>query len=319
MSLPAPTALDVRSAAVRITGFTHRTPVLTSRGLNETTGLECHLKCDNFQRSGSFKLRGATNFIQQIPDEEKSRGVVAFSSGNHAQAVAYASRVAGIKATIIMPSDAPKTKLFNTRDMGANVITYDRLTENREAIGKTISADSGATLIPPYDHPWTIAGQGTLALELLEEVPNLDALLVCLGGGGLLSGCALIAKEINPAIRVFGVEPALANDYALSLKAGKPVRVDNSPTIADGLRTPQPGEITFPIIQHLVEDVLLVSEEEIYAAMRYSLTRLKIVAEPSGVVCIAAAMAGKVPAGIKRVGIVVSGGNMDLDLIATLA
>jgi threonine dehydratase len=209
MTLPAPTALDVRSAAVRITGFTHRTPVLTSRGLNETTGLECHLKCDNFQRSGSFKLRGATNFIQQIPDEEKSRGVVAVSSGNHAQAVAYASRVAGIKATIIMPSDAPKTKLFNTRDMGANVITYDRLSENREAIGKAISEDSGATLIPPYDHPWTIAGQGTLALELLDEVPDLDALLVCLGGGGLLSGCALIAKEINPAIRVFGVEPAL--------------------------------------------------------------------------------------------------------------
>ena len=319
MSLPPPTALDIRSAAVRITGFTHRTPVLTSRGLNEATGLECHLKCDNFQRSGSFKLRGATNFIQQIPDEDKPRGVVAFSSGNHAQAVAYASRVAGIKATIIMPSDAPKTKLFNTRDMGANVITYDRLNENRETIGHQISQDSGATLIPPYDHPWTIAGQGTLALELLEEVPNLDALLVCLGGGGLLSGCALIAKEINPAIRIFGVEPALANDYALSLKAGKPIRVDNSPTIADGLRTPQPGEITFPIIQHLVEDVLLVSEEEIYAAMRYSLTRLKIVAEPSGVVCIAAAMAGKVPVGIKRVGIVVSGGNMDLDLIATLA
>ena len=319
MSLPPPTAIDVRSAAVRITGYTHRTPVLTSRGLNQATGLECHLKCDNFQRSGSFKLRGATNFIQQIPDEDKPKGVVAFSSGNHAQAVAYASRVAGIKATIIMPSDAPKSKLFNTRDMGATVITYDRLSEKRETIGNQIAQDSGATLIPPYDHPWTIAGQGTLALELLEEVPGLDALLVCLGGGGLLSGCALIAKEINPAIRIFGVEPVLANDYALSLKAGKPVRVDNSPTIADGLRTPQPGEITFPIIQHLVEDVLLVSEEEIYAAMRYSLTRLKIVAEPSGVVCIAAAMAGKVPAGIKRVGIVVSGGNMDLDLIATLA
>ncbi len=319
MRLPPPTATDVRAAAVRITGFTHQTPVLTSRGLNDSTGLECHLKCENFQRSGSFKLRGATNFIQQLSEEEKSRGVVAFSSGNHAQAVAYASRVAGIKATIIMPGDAPKTKLFNTRDMGATVITYDRLSENREAIGQQIAQDSGAALIPPYDHPWIIAGQGTLALELLEEVPNLDALFVCLGGGGMLAGCALIAKEINPAIRVFGVEPALANDYWLSLKAGKPVRVDNSPTIADGLRTPQPGEITFPIIQHLVEDVLLVSEEEIYAAMRYCLTRLKIVVEPSGVVCIAAAMTGKMPSGIKRVGIVVSGGNVDLDFLATLA
>ncbi len=314
-----PTALDVRSAAVRLTGFTHRTPVLTSRGLNEITGLQCHLKCENFQRTGSFKLRGATNFIQQIPDEDRARGVVAFSSGNHAQAVAYASRAAGIAATIVMPSDAPKTKIHNTRDMGATVVTYNRLTEDREAIGRSIAAETGATLIPPYDHPWIIAGQGTLALELLEEVPDLDALLVCLGGGGMLSGCALIAKEINPAIRLFGVEPALGNDYALSLKAGHPVRVDASATIADGLRTPQPGNITFPIIQHLVEDVLLVSEDEIMAAMRYSLTRLKIVAEPSGVVCIAAAMSGKLPAGIERVGLVVSGGNVDLDFLATLA
>jgi threonine dehydratase len=314
-----PTALDVRSAAVRLTGFTHRTPVLTSRGLNQSTGLDCYLKCENFQRTGSFKLRGATNFIHQIPPEDRLRGVVAFSSGNHAQAVAYASRAAGISATIVMPSDAPKTKIYNTRDMGAHVVTYDRLREDREAIGRAIAAETGATLIPPYDHPWVIAGQGTLALELIEEIPNLDALLVCLGGGGMLSGCALIAKEINPAIRLFGVEPALANDYALSLKAGHPVRVDASATVADGLRTPQPGNITFPIIQHLVEDVLLVSEDEILDAMRYSLTRLKIVVEPSGVVCIAAAMSGKLPSGIERVGLVVSGGNVDLDFLATLA
>lgn len=314
-----PTALDVRSAAVRLTGFTHRTPVLTSRGLNQATGLDCYLKCENFQRTGSFKLRGATNFIHQIPAEDRPRGVVAFSSGNHAQAVAYASRAAGIRATIVMPSDAPKTKIHNTRDMGAQVVTYDRLLEDREAIGLAIAEETGATLIPPYDHPWTIAGQGTLALELLEEVPNLDALLVCLGGGGMLSGCALIAKEINPAIRLFGVEPALANDFALSLKAGHPVRVDASATIADGLRTPQPGNITFPIIQHLVEDVLLVSEEEILDATRYCLTRLKIVAEPSGAVCIAAAMSGKLPTGIERIGLVVSGGNVDLDFLTTLA
>lgn len=319
MELAAPTAADVRSAQVRVTGFTHRTPVLTSRGLDDITSLSCYLKCENFQRSGSFKLRGATNFIQQIPEKDRARGVVAFSSGNHAQAVAYASRVAGIAATIIMPADAPKTKIFNTRDMGARVITFNRLTEDREAIGRRIAAESGATLIPPYDHPWTIAGQGTLALELMEEIPNLDALLVCLGGGGLLSGCALIAKEINPAIRVFGVEPELANDYWLSMRAGKPVRVDGYATIADGLRTPQPGEITFPIVQRLVEDILLVSEEEILDAMKYTLTRLKIVAEPSGVVCVAAAIAGKIPTGIERVGLVVSGGNVDLELLAKLA
>ena len=318
MKLAPPTATDVRSAAVRITGYTHRTPVLTSRGLDESTGLNCYLKCENFQRTGSFKLRGATNFIHQIPEADRAKGVVAYSSGNHAQAVAYASRAAGINATIIMPADAPKTKIFNTRDMGATVITYDRKTGDREEIGRKIAAETGATLIPPYDHPWTIAGQGTLALELLDEVDNLDALLVCLGGGGMLAGCALIAKEINPAIRVFGVEPALANDYELSLKAGHPVKVDGNATIADGLRTPQPGEINFPIIQHLVEAVLTVTEEEILAALKYTLTRLKIVAEPSGVVCIAAAMAGKLPTGIKRVGMVVSGGNVDLDFLATL-
>ncbi len=315
----AVTATDVRSAAVRLTGYTHRTPVLTSRGLNEATGMRCHLKCENFQRTGSFKLRGATNFIHQIPEADRPRGVVAYSSGNHAQAVAYASRAAGMAATIVMPSDAPRTKIHNTRDMGAEVITYDRLKESREEIGRRIAEERGATLIPPFDHEWIIAGQGTLALELLEEAPDLDALLVCLGGGGMLSGCALIAKEINPAIRIFGVEPELGNDYFLSLQAGHPVRVDASATVADGLRTPQPGEITFPIIQHLVEDVLLVSEEEILEAMRYSLTRLKIVAEPSGVVCIAAAMAGKVPGGIEKVGLVVSGGNVDLDFLAKLA
>ncbi len=319
MSLPQPTATDVRTAAVRLTGFTHRTPVLTSRGLNELTGLRCHLKCENFQRTGSFKLRGATNFIHQIPEADRDRGVVAYSSGNHAQAVAYASRAAGLAATIIMPADAPKIKIHNTRDMGADVITYDRHTESREAIGQRIATERGATLIPPFDHPWIIAGQGTLALELLEEVPDLDALVVCLGGGGMLSGCALIAKEINPAIRIFGVEPELGNDYALSLQAGYPVRVDASATIADGLRTPQPGVITFPIVQHLVEDVLLVSEEEILAAMKYTLTRLKIVVEPSGVVCIAAAMAGKLPGGLNRVGLVVSGGNVDLEFLASLA
>jgi threonine dehydratase len=319
MTLPAPTAADVRSAAVRLTGFTHRTAVLRSRGLNEATGLRCHLKCENFQRTGSFKLRGATNFIQQIPEADLAKGVVAYSSGNHAQAVAYASRAAGIGATIVMPEDAPKAKLTATREMGAAVITYDRLKEDREAIGRAIAAEHGSTLLPPYDHPWTIAGQGTLALELLEEIPELDALVVCLGGGGMLSGCALIAKEINPAIKVYGVEPELANDYWLSLQAGRKVRVDASATIADGLRTPEPGDITFPIIQRLADGVILVTEDEILAAMRFSLTRLKMVVEPSGAVCIAAAMAGKIPTGHQRIGLVVSGGNVDLDFLAKLA
>jgi threonine dehydratase len=319
MTLPPPTATDVRTAAVRLTGFTHATAVLQSRGLNEATGMQCYLKCENFQRTGSFKLRGATNFIQQIPEASRANGVVAYSSGNHAQAVAYASRVAGIRATIVMPEDAPKAKLTATREMGATVITYDRFREDREAIGRRIASESGAPLLPPFDHPWIIAGQGTLALELLEQIPELDALVVCLGGGGMLSGCALIAREINPNIKIYGVEPELANDYALSLKAGHKVRVDHSTTIADGLRTPEPGDITFPLIQKLVDDVLLVSEEEILTAMRFALSRIKIVVEPSGAVCIAAAMAHKVPSTHKRVGLVVSGGNVDLEFLAKLA
>lgn len=309
---------DIRAAAARVEGLVHRTPVLTSRGLKERSGLDCFLKCENFQRTGSFKIRGASNFIAQIPQADRGRGVVAQSSGNHAQAVAYASRAAGIAATIVMPEDAPRIKIGNTRDMGASVVTYDRMKESREPLVRRIAEETGATLIPPYDHPWTIAGQGTLALELMDEIPNLDALLVCLGGGGMLSGCALIAKQINPQIRVFGVEPELANDYALSMKAGKPIEVDGSATIADGLRTPKPGDITFPIIQELVEDVLLVSEDEILEAMRFAMTRLKIVIEPSGGVCIAAALAGKIPGGIARVGLVVSGGNVDLELLGRL-
>ena len=317
-TLTAPTAADVRVAARRIAGFVHRTPVLTSRGLDERAGAKCFLKAENFQRTGSFKLRGATNFIQQLPTERKAAGVVAYSSGNHAQAVAYASRIAGVPATIVMPQDAPKSKVMATLDFGADVVLYDRLREDREAIGRAIAEQRGATLVPPYDHPWTIAGQGTLALELLEETGPLDALLVCLGGGGMLSGCALIGREIDPNLRVFGVEPELANDYALSLAAGKPVRVDASATIADGLRTPVPGEITFPLIQSLVEGVILVTEAEIATAVRFAMSRLKIVLEPSGAVCLAVLLAGKLPAGIDRVGLVLSGGNADLETLAAL-
>ena len=270
-----PGAGDIRNAANRIRGVAKRTPVMTSRSLNERAGRECFVKCENLQTGGSFKIRGAYNFARSIPEAERPKGVVAFSSGNHAQAVAIAAQALKMTATIIMPQDAPQSKLQATRDKGANVITYDRFTEDREAIGRRIAAETGATLIPPFDHPWIIAGQGTLALELLEEVPDLDALLICCGGGGLISGCAIAAKAVNPKIRVFGAEPELANDTHLSLKKGERVTVDASRTIADGLRTPSPSELTFSIIQQHVEDVLLVSESQLERAVNAYLTLQK--------------------------------------------
>lgn len=314
----APGAGDIRNAANRIRGVAKRTPVMTSRSLDEVAGRACFVKCENLQTSGSFKIRGAYNFARSIPEADRAKGVVAFSSGNHAQAVAVAAQVLKMQATIVMPQDAPQSKLTATRDRGATVITYDRFTEDREAIGRRIAAETGATLIPPFDHPWIIAGQGTLALELLEEAPDLDTLLVCCGGGGMISGCAIAAKAVNPKIRVFGVEPELANDIYLSKRAGHRVTVDGSRTIADGLRTPSPSELTFSVIQSLVDDIILVSEEEILAGMRFLLMRMKLLAEPSGAVCAAAALAGKLPAGSKRVGLVLSGGNVDLELLTKL-
>lgn len=310
---------DIRQAAARIAPVATHTPVLTSHTLNWLTGVEAFLKAEIFQPGGAFKIRGAANFLYSIPEADRARGVVAFSSGNHAQAVAIAARSLAMKATIVMPTDAPASKLAATRAYGAEVVLYDRHRENREAIGSKISEETGATLVPPFDHPWIIAGQGTCALEFLEETGELDALITPLGGGGLLSGCAVIAKALQPGIRIFGVEPEAGNDYWLSRKAGYPVAIASPDTIADGLRTTKPGVYTFPIVQSLVEDVLLVSDDEIRDAMRFLFTRMKIVVEPSGAVGVAALLHAKLPAGIRKAGVVLSGGNVDLKMLAGLS
>ena len=243
---------------------------------------------------------------------------MAYSSGNHAQAVAIAARETGIPATIVMPNDAPKSKVEATRGYGAGVVIYDRLRENRVEIGERIAKEQNATIIPPYDHPLTMAGQGTAALELMEEIEGLDALAVCVGGGGLISGSATAAKALNPNIRVFGVEPEDGNDTWQSLRAGTQVEIPPPTTIADGLRAQSPGKLTFPVVQKLVEDVVLVSDNEIKAAMKFALLRMKLVIEPSGAVAMAAVMHGKLPKDIRRVGIIVSGGNVDYEVLAAL-
>jgi len=312
------TLADIRAAAERIRSIAHRTPVFTSRTFDDLAGAHVFFKCENFQRGGAFKIRGASNFIYSIPKDELNRGVVTYSSGNHAQAVAIAAGSVGVKATIVMPQDAPKSKLEATRGYGAEVVTYDRLTENREAIGKRISEQTGATIVPPYDHPWTIAGQGTAALELLEEVPDLEALVVCIGGGGLTSGCSIAAKALKPDIRVFGVEPEDGNDTYLSFRAGSRVEIPTPQTIADGLRALKPGAITFPIIQKNVENILLVTDDEIRETMKFLLTRMKMVVEPSGAVPAAALFHHKLPKGPRKIGAIVSGGNVDLELLQTL-
>jgi threonine dehydratase len=309
---------DIRGAAKRIAPIVQKTPVWRSRSFDERSGYEVHFKCENLQKGGAFKIRGASNFLLSIPEADRGKGVVAFSSGNHAQAVAIAARVLGMQATLVMPDDAPKAKLDATRAQGARIVTYDRHEDSRERIGREISAETGATLVPPFDHPWIVAGAGTCGLELMEQVPGLDALVVCLGGGGLLSGCAIAAKALNPAIRVFGAEPEVANDYWLSLQKGERIEIDSPPTIADGLRTTKPGELTFAVIRELVEDVLLVSEDEIKETTKYVLTRTKLVVEPSGAVGAAAVLYGKPPAGIRKVGVVLSGGNVDLEVLASL-
>ena len=303
-------AADVRAAAERIRPIARRTPVLTSRLFDAEARTHAFFKCEMFQRGGAFKIRGAANFLKQIPPADLPRGVVAFSSGNHAQAVAIAAAELGTTATIVMPNDAPAAKLAATRAYGAEVVLYDRLRDDREAIGRRIAQQTGATLVPPFDHEWTIAGQGTVALELLEEVPNLDAIVVPIGGGGLISGCSLIAKSMAPGIKVIGVEPEDANDTFLSLQAGHRVQIAPPETIADGLRTPQPGALTFPIIQQHVDEVVLVSDREIQYAQGFLASRLKIVAEPSGAVTAAAVLFRKLAPSIQRVGIVLSGGNV---------
>lgn len=309
---------DVAEAAERISVLARRTPVYTSRLFDQAAGARTYFKCENLQRGGSFKIRGATNFIQSVSDTEKKRGVVTYSSGNHAQAVAIAAAHAGVSATIVMPADAPKAKLESTQAYGPNIVFYDRQTESREAIARQITAETGAVVLPPYDHPWVIAGQGTAALELLSEQPKLDALLVPLGGGGLLSGTLLVAKALNPEIAVYGVEPELADDWRRSLQAGHPVEIPPPPTVADGLRTPVPGNVTFPIVSSLASGVVVVSEEEIKDTVRFLLSRMKLVTEPSGAVAAAAVLKRKLPAEYKRIGVILSGGNVDMDVLAQI-
>ena len=305
---------DIQAAAERTRSLVRRTPVFTSRTFDQLAGARVFFKCENFQRGGAFKIRGASNFVLSIPAADRPRGVVAFSSGNHGQAVAIVAEEVGIPATIVMPADAPALKIAATRGHGARIVTYDRATEDREAIARRIADETRATVVPPYDHPWTITGQGTAALELLDEIPDLDALVVPIGGGGLISGCSIAAHSIRPGIRVFGVEPEQGNDTLLSLRAGERIAIPLPETIADGLRSAQPGAITFPIVQKHVADIALVSDAEIRDAMRFLLLRMKILVEPSGAVTAAALMQHKIPAGPARVGVILSGGNTGLDL-----
>jgi threonine dehydratase len=307
---------QITEASERIRTLVHRTPVVTSRTFNEASGREVFFKCENFQRAGAFKMRGATNKIQSLSDEERRRGVVAFSSGNHAQAVALAARDAGVRAVIVMPEDAPLMKLAGTRGYGAEVITYDRQQGDREGLAREIAGRDGLTLVPPYDDYKIIAGQGTCALELLEDVPELDALLTPCGGGGLFAGASTAAKALRPQVRCFPVESELSDDTRQSFVKGERVTIAPPATIADGMRTQSPGALTFPVLRRNAEDVLTVSEDEIVATMRLMLFRMKILVEPTGAVAAAAVLFGKLPTDIKRVGVVISGGNVDPDALA---
>ena len=301
----------MRAAAGRLLGVAHRTPVVTSRTLDERTGTRAFLKCENLQRMGAFKFRGAYNRIAQLTRDERSGGVVAFSSGNHAQGVALAARLCGVPAAIVMPTDAPAAKIAATREYGADVYLYDRKTMDRGSIAADLAAERGATLVPPFDDPAIVAGQGTVALELLEDVPELDVLLVCTGGGGLLAGCAIAAKALRPEIAVYGVEPAAGDDFARSLALGERIEIPVPDTIADGQQTTSPGALTFPIVRRLCAGIVTVTDEELREAMRFAFERLKLVMEPSGASALAALLAEKIEFRGSRVGVVVSGGNVD--------
>ena len=307
---------DVRQAAERLRGVANRTPVTTSRTFDSLLGARVFFKCENLQRGGAFKFRGAYNRLAALTPEERTRGVVAFSSGNHAQGVALAARELGVPATVVMPTDAPALKLAATRGYGARVVSYDRLTENREDIARRLAEEGGLTLVPPYDHPLIMAGQGTAALELIEEVGPLDWLLTPVGGGGLLSGTVIAATGLLPQIKVIGVETETSNDWVLSLAAGQPVRIPPPDTIADGMRTQQPGALTFPIVQKLAHGVITVSDDEVKEAMRFLLLRLKLLVEPTGAVPVALLLSGRLDVRGQRVGVILSGGNADPALLA---
>ncbi|MCJ2026040.1 threo-3-hydroxy-L-aspartate ammonia-lyase [Methylobacterium sp. J-067] len=313
-----PTFADVKRAASRIAGTAHRTPVLTSRTADAMSGASLFFKAENLQRGGAFKFRGAYNAISALPKEVRRRGVIAFSSGNHAQAIALASRLLGVPAVIVMPEDAPQVKVEATRGYGAEVVAYDRYSQDREVLGREIAQARGLTLIPPYDHPDVIAGQGTLALELIEETGPLDMLVACLGGGGQLAGCALAAAELSPGIAIYGVEPEAGDDGRRSFHEGKVVTIPVPRTIADGAQTTYLGALTFPIIRERVTEIVTVSDDELVETMRFFAARMKLVAEPTGCLAAAAVLHGKLDVAGKRVGVVISGGNVDIASFARL-
>jgi threo-3-hydroxy-L-aspartate ammonia-lyase len=313
---------DITAAAARLKGVAHRTPVHTSSTANARTGAELFFKCENFQRMGAFKFRGGYNALAQFTPEQHKAGAIAFSSGNHAQAVALSAKLLGMHAVIVMPQDAPEGKIRATREYGAEVVLYDRYTQDREALTKQIATDRGMTLIPPYNHTAVMAGQGTAALELIEEVGTLDILLVCMGGGGLTSGCAVAAKHLLPHCDVYGVEPLAGNDFQQSFRSGQIVKIDVPKTIADGAQTQAPGPLTFAVCQALLKDVLTVDDQALVKTMRFFAERMKMVIEPTGGLAAAAAMLGdsegKLDVKGKRVGIIVSGGNVDIAYYAKL-
>lgn len=310
MTLPMSYA-DLEAAAARLAGVAHRTPVLTSRTADERTGAQLFFKCENLQRIGAFKFRGAYNALAQFSPAQRAAGVVAFSSGNHAQAIALAARLLGMPAAVVMPQDAPPLKIAATRGYGAEVILYDRFTQDRKALGEALARERGMTLIPPFDHPHVMAGQGTAAKELIEETGPLDALLVCTGGGGLISGCAVAAKHLAPDCRVYGVEPQAGDDVQQAFRTGERVTIDVPRTIADGAQTTQVGELTFAVIRALVTDILTVSDDALKRTMLFFAERMKLVVEPTGCLAAAAALEGALPLRGQRVGVIVSGGNID--------
>src|SRR5215510_10817368 len=308
----------IKEARERISGRVYKTPVITSRLFNEAAGREVFFKCENFQRAGAFKIRGATNKIRSLMPEEKAQGIVAFSSGNHAQAVALAGREAGVRVLVAMPEDAPAAKVAATRDYGAEVVFYDRHKQDREAFAMDLAERERLVMVPPYDDYAILAGQGTCGLELLEDVPELDCVLAPCSGGGLFAGVAIAAKALNPKIRCYPVEPVTADDTRQSFLKGERVSIPPPPTIADGLRVQIPGKLTFPIVQKLADDVLTVSDEEIIETLRFMLFRMKILVETSGVTAAAAVMFKKLPADVRRVGVILSGGNIDPDLLQSI-
>ena len=314
-----PTYADVEAAASRIAGVAHRTPVQTSRTLNEMIGAEVFFKCENFQRMGAFKFRGAFNALSKFSPEQRKAGVVAFSSGNHAQGIALSAKILNIPATIVMPHDAPAAKVAATKGYGANVVVYDRYTEDREAIGRRLADENGLTLIPPYDHPDILSGQGTAAKELFEDVGALDYLFVPLGGGGLLSGSALSTRALAPQCVLYGVEPEAGNDGQQSFRSGKIVHIETPKTIADGAQTQHLGHYTFGIIKRDVNDILTAPDSDLVSAMKFFAARMKMVVEPTGCLGLAAALNMKDSLNGKRVGVLISGGNIDLERFCAVA